>query len=326
MLCLCSVCILLRVLLIFGCLWFVLVCSDFLGAILNHFVSKIFGVVPIFLSRKDTKGFGYLSIVSTLDYNSLSISIRWNLAPIFSHAAHCCTLAMPRKRHEESAYHLKAVKAAETTAILEALPPCSGIRLKSADAEATPMSMYDFMPLMKLWVEAGCIAVHGSCLESICVSVVDGDADDFRVQDINCKASGTSTCMRGMGCCKSCLNAAPRANCVQHIKQWALRICFTDLTHIALTGDKVEQLSQVNFMKNMFPELKQEPLEVLPYSELVTKTRNLFMHIGVSRQNRALQSFLARSLKFLTPTMVAGLSPDVRSQVVHFVEIGRAHV
>lgn len=126
--------------------------------------------------------------------------------------------------------------------------------------------------------------------------------------------------MRGMGCCKSCLNAAPRANCVQHIKQWALRICFTDLTHIALTGDKVEQLSQVNFMKNMFPELKQEPLEVLPYSELVTKTRNLFMHIGVSRQNRALQSFLARSLKFLTPTMVAGLSPDVRSQVVHFVD------
>ena len=148
----------------------------------------------------------------------------------------------------------------------------------------------------------------------------EGHEADIRVQDAACKQKGDMYCVRGMSCCKQCFSAASRTACVKLIRQWSLRISFTDLTHIALSGNASDQSDHASWMKTLFPEVALEDLGCMGYPSLILKTKNLFMHIGTSKQNRALQAFIARSLRFLSPTMVTGVSGEARSQVVSFVD------
>lgn len=227
-----------------------------------------------------------------------------------------------RLRHETSAFHMKAYRnMGESPVVHDDLQPCKGLVLQSHDGSSTKMGEAIFLPVIRQWLEAGCPAVVNSALDTICVTLdAESHEADIRVRDAACKEAGDMQCTRGMSCCKQCFAAANRANCVKLIRQWSLRISFVDLTHIALSGNASDQVEYASWMKSLFPEVAFDDLDCMGYPSLVLKTKNLFMHIATSRQNRALQAFISRTLKFLSPTMVTGVSAEARSQVVAYVD------
>ncbi|CAK9063241.1 unnamed protein product [Durusdinium trenchii] len=225
-----------------------------------------------------------------------------------------------KNRHEESVFHRQAVARQQGVEDLEGLPLCNGLDLESEEGSCTSFGNPDMLSLVRLWLGTGCIAVEGSALSSIFVKNAAPPSTGIIIQDESCATGGQSHVLRGGTCCRQCLSAANRKKCIDLVKEWAFRVSFADLTHTCLLPDRTEQLCQASWMKSAFPEVADQPLENISYHEACSRTRNLFMHIPVSKQNAALVSFIGRSLKFLTPSMIAGLSDEMKKKVVTYVD------
>ncbi|CAK8995234.1 Uncharacterized protein SCF082_LOCUS4261 [Durusdinium trenchii] len=223
-----------------------------------------------------------------------------------------------RKRHESSQSHNQALRAES----LDQLESCNGLILSSETGRKTLLGVEEgHVPkYVELWLNSGCIAVISSILDSVHVSRTP--QNEILVRDASClqePAPGLS-CVRGYSCCKQCLTAANKPKIVAAIKEWALKIAHVDLLHITLQENQEEQAQQADFMKKLFPELRHEQLHSITYADLIVKVRGMFLHIPMGKQNAGLQSFISRSLKFLTPKMFAGVPPQVKCQLSTYVD------
>ena len=104
------------------------------------------------------------------------------------------------------------------------------------------------------------------------------------------------------------------------MKEWALRICLVDLCHVVLKGDSEGQKELASFIKDNFPEMESENLESASYPSLIGRCRLIFMRIASSRQNPALQSFISRSIKYLSPQMLVGVDASVKHRVQNYID------
>ena len=222
-----------------------------------------------------------------------------------------------RQRHESSNFHKNAVKALGQSDQPTDLPLCTGLRLSSATGSGTQMGSPEMLPLVKLWVDAGCIACLGSALETLSAKLTEDG--DIIIRDTGCQKSEASKVFRGGDSCNLCVQAANRPKACSLVRDWAKRISVVDLLHTTL-GSKQEQLCQANQMVAWFPEMVHDQLHGISYSNAVTKARNMFIHIATSKQNAALQNFIGRSLKFLSPTLIAGVPAEHQKEISSFVD------
>lgn len=171
-----------------------------------------------------------------------------------------------------------------------------------------------------IWVAAGCPAVIGSALDTISIKEAEVPSESFILRDALCLKKKDLLVTRGGNSCKFCLSAANRKKCLQLVQEWSYRITMVDLTHVILVGDQVEKASLCAKLRQLFPELARDDLESMTYSTAVMKARNLFLHIPMARQNSALNTFISRTLRFLTPTIMAGVTPEVKDTISNYVD------
>lgn len=225
----------------------------------------------------------------------------------FSARLHC------RKRHEESTRHQNAMKCASS---VDKLMPCKGLDLTSDLGQRTLMGQ--MLDLVSIWLRNGGIRVKNSVLDKAVIwSRFDGV---IMIQDASCSEDSQRLQARGKTCCDSCYGIAGRPKIANCIKEWCLRIGFVDLTHLILQGDPLEIANHVQHLKESFPQLSSEALATLPYRDAYTRARNYFLSIPMAIQSQSLKDYLARSLKYLTPGIVAGLDPTVHKQVTNYVQ------
>ena len=93
-----------------------------------------------------------------------------------------------------------------------------------------------------------------------------------------------------------------------------------ELTHVCLRGNQAEQRRLAGTMKAQFPELTKEPLESISYKAILRETRQMFCHIGVNRQNRALQLFMSCNLKYLDTKTFSDVPVEHKEKFNTFVE------
>ena len=182
---------------------------------------------------------------------------------------------------------------------------CAGLDLSSTDGVRSLLGGDPGRQIVDIWLKSGGIAVTGSPLDSVKIFESNGTV---YVQDNAC----SGFCGRGRDSCRGCLVAASRSKLFACIREWSLRITYVDLTHAALGQDSERQQFQADLMKHLFLEVRAENLESAEFADLILKTRNMFMHVAVSRQNEALKTFISRALKYLQPKMLAGVSREVR--------------
>eukprot|EP00435_Cladocopium_sp_Y103_P014851 s521_g3.t1 len=225
---------------------------------------------------------------------------------------------MLRDRHEQSKYHQVAAQNAKLDR--EGIKICSGLNLSTETGEATAFGSGQNPRLLKLWVRSGCIAVLGSGIESLQVSL--NAAGDIVVRDAQCEQHSApgSFQIRGKDACKYCIGAANKSKSMKIIREWCVRITHVDLAHCALQSQQADQSAQAAFMKDLFPELREKSLEAVDYSTLCEKVRGMFLHIPTCKQHEALTSFVSRSVKYLTPKMLAGVSDDVKKKIATYLE------
>lgn len=220
-------------------------------------------------------------------------------------------------KHENSHHHQKALKHKMVDAEMDDLPLCTGLPLGSDVGQQTPWGTTSMQQIAELWARAGCIGVKGAVTETVILKEISGAG--LVLKDVSCEEQPKQI-IRGGKCCATCWSAAHRKKLVTVVREWSYRIAMTDLTHCTLMSDRTEQINQANFIRSHFPEDDSADLASLSYSNAILKTKQMFLHIPVAKQNDSLRSFISRSLKFLSPTMVVGLSSEVKTKIQHYVE------
>ena len=221
-----------------------------------------------------------------------------------------------RMRHEASGFHRAAVEVERDAAPLVALPKCSGINLSGDESKNSLMAAADFQNMLRIWIEAGCIGVMGSLTESV-VAKLQGE--DIVIYDSLCHQDPCFA-RRGHTSCQRCENVINKTKLVSCISEWAMKIKSVDLAHLLLQGDRKKQQEIAEVMENMWPELRCEELGAISYSAMIAKCRLMFMRVPLSKQNLALKNFIGRSIRYLTPTVMAGVDPAIKQKVLTYVD------
>lgn len=225
------------------------------------------------------------------------------------------------QRHESSKGHTDAIEAQGHTGLPQSLVPCKGLILQSEFGPKTLFGLPENERMLRIWLGSGCIAVQGSVIES--VKLREDSAGKLVLQDAQCVAlSETSPelCLQGKGCCKRCLAAANRSKAFCQMTDWAMKISLLDYTHMILEGNRAAQEEQVHLMMSLFPQMQCEDLPSMSFATAVLRTRKNFMFVPTCKQNNALKSFLSRCVRYLTPTMIAGVDPDTKSKLVCYLD------
>lgn len=219
-----------------------------------------------------------------------------------------------RNRHESSNFHQRAVMRKQQDDTEPSWARCRGLDFASEDAAQT-LAVQN-INFLRQWMETGCIGVCDSYAISLRV-FLRGDA--LILQDSVCSET-PQVMTRNNQSCPRCQAAANRVKAINQIKEWCQRVTVVDICHAALVGDAKLQHKLADELVANFPEMSAEKLHEASYSSLIFKCRNTFMKIGIGRQNTALKAFLDRNVRYLTPQIVAGVSQEMRKDLLVYVE------
>jgi len=194
------------------------------------------------------------------------------------------------------------------------LGKCRGLNLDSPDAATCLLATSEGRYLLKCWIETGCVSCNGSWLDTV---TAENTLEGILVRDSSCLEE---LCLRGFGACKKCFAAANRTKFYNSLREWVLRIKYVDMAHITLEGNAEAQSRLAAEILEVWPETEIECLKTISYPAMVAKCRLVWLRIPVSRMNAAMQTFVNRSLRYLTPTMLAGVNQDVKHQVTSYID------
>lgn len=167
------------------------------------------------------------------------------------------------------------------------------------------------------WIQSGCVAIKGAILESATAKL---DGDDIILRDSGCNDDQPQLCKRGISCCKRCAAAADRTKFLTALQDWALKIRYVDMAHVTLGGNKEEQQKLAQEILELWPHTQEENLGEITYSAMVSKCRLAWMRVPICKQNDAMKVFLSRSLKYLTPMVLAGIGPEIKEQITSYID------
>lgn len=203
--------------------------------------------------------------------------------------------------------------------LVDDLGICTGLSLDTIEGRCS-FGDRVAQDLLHMWINAGCIGVVGSCLESLKVSITSQGT--LHLRDATCEANNTGGFLRvrGQPCCRACLQAANRDKVLEQIREWCHRIGMVELVHVMLAESAKQLEVAVQRLEESMPQFPWADYGKMSYPILVQKVRSIFLRIPTAKQNEALKSFIGRSIKFLTPTMIAGLDGDVRGKIISYVE------
>eukprot|EP00442_Polarella_glacialis_P000348 CAMPEP_0115155298 /NCGR_PEP_ID=MMETSP0227-20121206/67810_1 /TAXON_ID=89957 /ORGANISM="Polarella glacialis, Strain CCMP 1383" /LENGTH=895 /DNA_ID=CAMNT_0002566345 /DNA_START=132 /DNA_END=2816 /DNA_ORIENTATION=+ len=222
-------------------------------------------------------------------------------------------------RHEESKYHQAALANSKDMPMELELVSCSGIFLATEAVNSPSLSAGAEKFVLK-WCLFDCPAIANSRLDMIKARL---DADDRPILQSGSCAAESRPILRGRGCCQSCLDIVmkpkKRVWLLAIMKEWCLKIDWILLTHANLQGNGKAQQALATSMSQDHDLLRADLLS-MTYPQCLVKTRQLWSHLPRIMQNRAVRTFMEVRLNYLTPQIALGVSPDMKKQVMSYVE------